>query len=101
MALTGSLRIKRSSTCRGSEAVVRDVDFDSDGNAAVAVSARGGSSGIISGIVRLDRGGQQTSYIDTGRYLPTHVATAPDGSIWTIGWQLSTADGLPRKDRQD
>jgi hypothetical protein len=88
----------------GSEAVVRDVDFDLDGNAAVGISARGGPSGIISGILLLDRGGRQTSYIDTGRYLPTHIATAPDGSIWTIGSQrdaVPTADGLPRKDRQD
>jgi hypothetical protein len=64
--------------------VVRDVDFDSGGNAAVGVSARGGASGMISGILLLDRGGRQTSYNDTGRYLPTHLAIAPDGSIWTL-----------------
>jgi hypothetical protein len=88
----------------GSEAAVRDVDFDSDGNAAIAVSARGGSSGIISGLVLLDRGGRQTSYLDTGRYGPTHVAIAPDGSIWTIGSQrdaASTAGGAVRPDHED
>jgi hypothetical protein len=87
----------------GNRPVVRDVDFDSDGNAAVGVSARGGASGIISGILLLDRGGRETSYIDTGRYLPTHLAIAPDGSIWTIGWEraVSTVEGLARPDRHD
>ena len=43
-----------------------------------------GPSGIISGILLLDRGGRKTAYIDTGRYWPTHAAIAPDGSIWTL-----------------
>ena len=34
----------------GSQPVVRDVDFDAGGNAAVGVSARSGASGMISGI---------------------------------------------------
>jgi hypothetical protein len=88
----------------GSEPVVRDVDFDSDGNAAVGVSARGGASGMIFGILLLDSGGRQTRFIDTGRYLPTHLAIAPDGSIWTIGWQrdaVSTVEGFARAERQD
>src|SRR5580704_3369744 len=36
----------------GSEPVVRDVDFDADGNAAVGASALGGPSGFLSGILR-------------------------------------------------
>ena len=88
----------------GSEPVVRDVDFDSSGSAAVGVSARTGASGIISGILLLDRGGRQTRFIDTGRYLPDHLGIAPDGSIWTLGWQrdaVSTVEGLVRPDRED
>jgi hypothetical protein len=84
--------------------VVRDVDFDSGGNAAVGASARGGASGMIIGILLLDRGGRQTSYIDTGRYLPTHLAIAPDGSIWTLGWQrdaVSTVERVAQPDRED
>jgi len=88
----------------GSQPVMQDVDFDSDGNASIGVSAQGGPSGIMSGILLLDRGGRQTSYIDTGRYLPAHLAMARDGSIWTLGWQrdaASTAEHGVRADRQD
>jgi hypothetical protein len=41
----------------GSQVVVRDVDFDADGNAAVAAAALGGSSQFLHVIVLLDRNG--------------------------------------------
>ena len=80
--------------------MVRDVDFDADGNAAVGASALGGPSGFLSGILLLDRTGRETSFIDTGRYTPAHIAIAPDHSIWTLGWQRDAdKPGLP--DRQE
>lgn len=84
----------------GSQPVVRDVDFDSDGGAAVAASAQGGASGFIMGILLLDHTGRQTGFINTGRYQPTAIAIAPDHSIWTLGWQME-ADRSPYPDRQD
>ena len=43
----------------GSQPVVRDVDFDADGNAAVGASALGGPSGFLSGILLLDHTGRR------------------------------------------
>jgi len=83
----------------GIQPVVRDLDFDTGGSAAVAASAQG-SSGFILGILRLDRTGRQTGFIDTGRYCPASIAIASDPSIWTLGWQIA-ADRPPYPDRQD
>ena len=82
----------------GSEPVVRDVDFDADGNAAVGTSALG-ASGFLSGILLLDRTGGDTGFINTGRYFPARIAIAPDHSIWTLGWQRDALSAFP--DRQD
>jgi hypothetical protein len=84
----------------GSQPVVRDVDFDTDGSVAVAASAEGGPSGSVMGILLLDRTGRQTVFFNTGRYFPESVAIAPDHSIWTLGWQMA-ADHAPYPDRQD
>ena len=83
----------------GIQPVVRDLDFDTGGSAAVAATAQG-SSGFILGILRLDRTGRQTGFIDTGRYCPASIAIASDPSIWTLGWQMA-ADRPPHPDRQD
>src|SRR5581483_12405031 len=78
---------------------VMDVDFDSDGK--IAVSASGlGASGFRAGIVVLDPAGHETRFIDTGRYLPAHLAFAPDHSIWTLGWERDAVDPV-RPDKQD
>jgi hypothetical protein len=84
----------------GSQPVVRDVDFDTDGSVVVAASAQGGPSGFVMGILLLDRTGQQTGFINTGRYQPAAIAVAPDHSIWTLGSQMA-ADHPPYPDRQD
>jgi hypothetical protein len=83
-----------------SQPVVRDVDFDLDGNAAVGATALGGPSGFLQGILLLDRTGRQIGFIDTGRYVPAHIAIASDRSIWTLGWQQD-AVRPPYPDRQD
>ena len=84
----------------GSQPVVRDVDFDTDGSVVVAATALGGPSGFLMGILLLDRTGRQTGFINTGRYFPASVAIASDHSIWTLGSQMA-ADHPPYPDRQD
>jgi hypothetical protein len=84
----------------GTEPVVRDVDFDADGNAAVGTSAVGGPSSFLSGILLLDHAGGDTGFINTGRYVPARVAIAPDRSIWTLGWQWDGPQGT-QPDRED
>jgi hypothetical protein len=84
----------------GREPIVRDVDFDQDGSAAVGATALGGPSGFQSGILLVDRDGRDIRFIDTGRYSPDHVAIAPDRSIWTLGWQ-GDASNARIADRQD
>jgi hypothetical protein len=80
--------------------VVEDVDFDSDGNTAVAVSAQTGESGFLHGILLLDSNGTDVGFTDTGRYFAAHVAMAPDRTIWTLGWQRDASKPF-RVDRQD
>ncbi len=84
----------------GTQPVVRDVDFDTDGNAAIAATAIGGSSGFLNVILLLNHAGSQVGFIDTGRYFPAHIAIAPDRSIWVLGWQQSP-DHPPFPDRND
>jgi hypothetical protein len=76
------------------------VDFDIDGNAVVGATALGGPSGFLQGILLLDRTGRQTRFIDTGRYVPAHLAVASGRSIWVLGWQWD-ADLPARAERQD
>lgn len=84
----------------GSQPVVRDLDFDKDGNAAVAATAIGGPSGFLNVILLLDHTGSQIGFIDTGRYVPAHLAIAADRSIWVLGWQQD-ANHPPYPDRND
>ena len=69
----------------GSQPMVQDMDFNVDGNAVVAATALGSQSRFLSGLLFLDRTGQQTGFAGTGRYFPGHLAIAPDNSIWTLG----------------
>jgi hypothetical protein len=71
----------------GSQVVVRDVDFDADGNAAVAAGALGGPSQFLHVIILLDRDGNQTGLTDTGCYFSTKISIGEDRSIWALGWQ--------------
>jgi len=75
-----------------SQPVVRDLDFNVDGTAVVAAGALGDQSTFLSGLLFLDRTGQQTRFAGTGSYFPGHLAIAPDGSIWTLGWQNGRED---------
>jgi hypothetical protein len=72
----------------GIQPVVRDVDFDGEGSAVVAVSATGGAAGFLHGVLLLDRAGRQTRFINTGFYTPAHITLASDHSIWTLGLQM-------------
>jgi hypothetical protein len=83
----------------GSQSSVNDVDFDANGNAAVAASAFGSTPCMLHGVLLLDATGRQTSFIDTGCYVATHIAIAPDHSIWTLGWQRDS--GSTEEDREE
>ena len=83
----------------GSQSSVGDVDFDADGNAAVAAAAIGSTPCMLHGVLLLDRTGRQTRFIDTGCYVAAHVAIAPDHSIWTLGWQRDS--GGTEEDQKD
>jgi len=75
-----------------SQPVVRDMDFNVDGTAVVAAGAIGDHSTFLSGLLFLERTGQQTQFASTGSYSPGRLAIAPDGSIWTLGWQNGRED---------
>jgi hypothetical protein len=62
---------------------ILNADADSDGTVAVAV--RFGNANSRGGFALFDRTGNQIGFSDTGDYLPTQVAFAPDHSVWSIG----------------
>jgi hypothetical protein len=66
---------------------IADVDFDTSGKAAVAVSATGGTSCMTHGLLVLDSAGGMVRFIDTGCFVATHVAIAADHTIWTMGFE--------------
>jgi hypothetical protein len=52
------------------------------------------------GKLLLDASGNQTSFINTGRYVPTHICFDRNHAIWSIGWQRDqTSNEMP--DRQE
>ena len=97
----GKLTFDKSFELPGSAglASVGDVDFDANGNAAVAASATGSTACGLHGVLLLDGTGLQIRFIDTGCYIPGHVSIAPDHTIWTLGWQRDA--GGVYEDRED
>jgi len=57
---------------------IGDVEIDRDGSIIVGVS---------NGMLLFDPTGKQIGFIDTGRFVPSHINSAPDHSIWVFGWQ--------------
>jgi hypothetical protein len=76
-----SLQGPRNSACSATDAAVA-----ADGGFVVSISYSG-PRGYAGGIVQLDAAGEQTAFIDTGLYMPAHIAFGCDKGIWTIGWQ--------------
>lgn len=76
----------------GSHPVAYDLDFNAEGEAVVAASALSDQSKLLAGLLFLDRTGRQTGFTSTFPYFPGHLAIAPDGSIWTLGWQNNHED---------
>jgi hypothetical protein len=76
---------------------VDSIAVDTDGIVAMAWgrwSTKGG------GIDFHDSSGTLTRTIQTGRYLPSHIAFAEDHSLWSFGCQLDAANPA-QPDRQD
>src|SRR5207253_10978565 len=57
----------------GSQSSVGDVDFDTDGSAAIAASAFGSAPCMVHGVLVLDDRGRQIRFSDTGCYAPTLI----------------------------
>jgi hypothetical protein len=71
---------------------------DTDGSVAVSVGYKT-ASGFGGGIVYFDSG-SQTTFLDTGLYMPANLSFGEDHSLWVFGWQRD--DGLKdHADRQD
>ena len=73
---------------------VQNLAFDTDGT--VAVSWWGPKK--TGGIDFRDSYGKLTRTVETGRYLPAHIAFGEDHSLWIFGYQLDAAD---REDQHD
>src|SRR4029077_18443446 len=76
---------------------VMSVAVDSDGTVAVGVAYAGALQGYEGGIAILDRSGKELRFVETDRYLPSHVCFDAKHALWTFGWQRnivqnSTAD---------
>lgn len=65
---------------RGDNAAV-----DTDGTIAVTLYRVKGRTQTRGGIAIFTRTGMRKGFIDTGRFVPSAVAFAPDHSIWTFG----------------
>ena len=65
---------------------ILDAAVDASGNIAASISY-GIAVGYASGIIMMDPAGQQTGFIDTGRYVPAHIGFDKHQTLWSIGWQ--------------
>jgi len=64
---------------------------DTDGTVAVTL-AWGERGNRKVGIALFDSNGRQTHFVDTGNYISSAFAFAPDHSIWTVGWARKPND---------
>ena len=72
---------------------------DSDGTVAVGVSYAGALQGYEGGIAILDRSGKELRFVETDRYLPSHVCFDAKHALWTFGWQRDM--GIGAEDSRD
>lgn len=71
-------------------------DFDQDAEGTVAVSGSAVSGKTAAGFVAwISTDGARVDVIRTGGYRPAMVTIAPDGSIWTVGKEVSTEVSPP------
>jgi hypothetical protein len=61
------------------------VDVGGDSQLAFAGSATKADGGLFAFIATSNLEGDSPRYFSTGNYLPTQIARADDGSLWTIG----------------
>src|SRR5437867_1879039 len=69
---------------------VNSIAIDDDGTVAVVWGRWGSKKG--GGIDFRDPSGVVIKTIETGRYLPRHIAFAEDHSLWSFGCQLDAVD---------
>jgi hypothetical protein len=66
---------------------VLGIAIDRDGELAVGWSQLPALSGRYAGIDLLDANGRLIKSIDTGAYLPSHLAFGDEHSVWSFGWE--------------
>jgi hypothetical protein len=77
---------------------VYSIAVDSDGSAAASVVGFNGSE-ISEGIAYFDSTGMQSRFVDTGRYMPSHLSFDKNHSLWAFGWMRNAASD--REERSD
>ena len=78
---------------------VMSLAVDSDGTVAVGVAYAGALQGYEGGIAILDRSGKELRFVETDRYLPSHVCFDAKHALWTFGWQRDM--GIGAEDSRD
>jgi hypothetical protein len=69
---------------------VMSMAIDSGGTVAVGVGYSLATQGYAGGIVFLDPSGKQIRFVETNRYVPSHVCFDANHNLWTFGWQRDT-----------
>lgn len=79
---------------------IMSVAVASDGTLAVSVGYAAQDTGYGAAIVLFDQSGNQTRFVETGRYMPTQICFSEDDQLWSAGWQRDAA-GSGKEDSQD
>lgn len=77
---------------------MKNIAVDTDGTVAASWDYGAGSA-VRAGIDLLETGHLAGS-IDTGAYIPAHIAYGEDHNLWTFGWQARLGNGSST-DQQD
>ncbi len=79
---------------------IGNLAMDSDGAVAASCSFTRLPAVHYAGGVALYASGKSIGFIDTGRYVPSHIAFDGGHNVWTFGWQRD-AERNDREDRED
>ncbi len=85
---------------KGARASLGDVAADTDGAFVACIAYSGAPHGYGGALAFLERTGKPVRYIETDRYMPTHLCIDDNYYIWAFGWQRDLTDN-GREDRED
>ncbi|MEO8025196.1 MAG: hypothetical protein ABI823_01900 [Bryobacteraceae bacterium] len=69
---------------------IMGVAVDSGGSIAASYASRT-ASGIEAGIAYFDSNGTRTRTVETGKYMPAHLAFDGNQNLWAFGWQRDSS----------